>query len=252
MRVPSGYVWADSPLHRAPAAAKLAGLLVCVALVVAARGWALLAVCAGCASLTALSRVGWRRALQPVWAMRWFLVVILAMNALFGGGLSGAGAGAPAPAAAQGGALVLGPVILSASGAAQGVTVVVRVAVVAALGALLTATTRPQQLIDGVRVLLAPLARVGLSVEPVALAVGVTVQFVPTLLRESRQIIWAQRIRCGDVSSRGIMRRAVSYVRLLVPIFVSAFRRADELSVAMEARGYRLDDGQRVQKGRRS
>ncbi|MBM6774833.1 energy-coupling factor transporter transmembrane component T family protein [Olsenella profusa] len=245
MRAASGYVWADSPLHRAPAAAKLVGLLACAVLVVVARGWALFAVCAGCAVLVALSRVGWRRACAPLWGMRWFLLLVLVMNALFAGGVPVGGA--PASVAP----VAIGPLAPSLAGAAQGLTVVVRVGAVGVLGALLTATTRPQQLVDGVRSLLAPLGRLGLTVEPVALAVGVTVQFVPTLLRESRQIIWAQRIRCGDVSSRSIMRRAVSYVRLLVPIFVSAFRRADELSVAMEARGYRLDDEPRAQEGRR-
>ena len=103
-----------------------------------------------------------------------------------------------------------------------------------------TATTRPQQLTSGVRELLRPLARLGVPTEVAALAVGVTVQFVPTLLRESRQLMRAQALRCGGVRSGGIMRRAVSYVRLLVPVFVSAFRRADELSIAMEARGYRI------------
>ncbi|WP_455138712.1 energy-coupling factor transporter transmembrane component T family protein [Thermophilibacter sp.] len=227
MRAPAGYVWADSALHRAPAAAKLAGLLACVVLVVAADGpLALGLACALVAALAAVSRVGWRVAARSVWGLRWFLLTVLALNALFGGGE----------------ALVsLGPVGVSAEGLARGAGVVVRTALVVVLGTLLTATTRPQELVDGVRALLAPLARLGVRTEVAALAVGVTVQFVPTLLRESRQLIRAQQLRCGSVATRGIMRRAVSYVRLLVPIFVAAFRRADELALAMEARGYRLD-----------
>ena len=113
-------------------------------------------------------------------------------------------------------------------------------AVGSVLGALLTAMTRPQELVRGVRDVLAPLSRLGVPVEAAALAVGVTVQFVPTLLREGRQLVRAQRLRCGAAASRGSMRRAVNYVRLLVPIFVAAFRRADELSIAMEARGYQV------------
>lgn len=227
MRGPVGYVWADSPLHRAPAAAKLVGLLACVVLVVAARGpLALLAVCALVAALVGVARVGWRGAVRAVWGLRWFLLVVLVLNALFGGGE----------------ALVsLGPASVSAAGLARGAGVVVRTALVVVLGSLLTATTRPQQLVDGVRALLAPLARLGVHTEVAALAVGVTLQFVPTLLRESRQLIRAQQIRCGVVATHGIMRRAVSYIRLLVPVFVAAFRRADELALAMEARGYRLD-----------
>ncbi len=222
-----GYVWADSPLHRMPAGPKLLGLLVCVVLVALASGpVALTCACAGAAGLVALSRVGWRPALRVAWGLRWFLLAVLVMNALFFGG--------------EGPLLSLGPVGVTAAGLAQGVRIVVRTLLVAVLGALLTATTRPQELVAGVRALLAPLGWLGLPVEAAALAVGVTVQFVPTLLRESRQIMRAQALRCGGVASRGIVRRAVSYVRLLVPIFVSAVRRADELSLAMEARGYRM------------
>ena len=239
MRVAGGYVWADSPLHRAPAAAKLAGLVAAVALVVLATTPAQLALAAlGVAALVAVSRVGWRAAGRALWGLRWFLLAVLALNALL--------------FSAADPLLSLGPLRLTVSGLVQGVRVVTRTALVVVLGTLLTATTRPQQLTSGVRELLRPLARLGVPTEVAALAVGVTVQFVPTLLRESRQLMRAQALRCGGVRSGGIMRRAVSYVRLLVPVFVSAFRRADELSIAMEARGYRIGGrGARPERERR-
>ena len=228
MRAAGGYVWADSPLHRLPAATKLVGLVVSVALVALATSPVeLVAVTAAVAGLVAVSHVGWARAGRAVWGLRWFLLVVLAMNALF---------------FSTSDALVsLGPAHLTGAGLAQGARVAVRTALVVVLGSLLTATTRPQRLTSGVRDLLRPLARLGIPTETAALAVGVTVQFVPTLLRESRQLMRAQAIRCGSARSGGIMRRAVGYVRLLVPVFVAAFRRADELSVAMEARGYRIE-----------
>lgn len=232
MRGVPGYVWADSPLHRMGAAPKLAGLACCVALVVVASTPPELAAAAlGVAVLVAASRVGWRAAARSAWGLRWFLVGVLALNALLFSDVDPI--------------VSLGPVHLTVAGLAQGARIVARTALVVVLGTLLTATTRPQELVDGVRALLRPLGRLGLPVEAAALAVGVTVQFVPTLLRESRQLVRAQEMRCGGVPSRGIMRRAVSYVRLLVPIFVSAVRRADELSVAMEARGYRLSPSRR-------
>lgn len=227
MRGVPGYVWADSPLHRMPAAAKLVGLVACAVLVVLASSpLELVSVAAGVAALVAVSRVGWRAAARAAWGLRWFLLMVLALNALLFSDVDPL--------------FSLGPAHLTFEGLAQGARIVARTLLVIVLGTLLTATTRPQELVDGVRRLLRPLARVGVPVEPAALAVGVTVQFVPTLLRESRQLMRAQEIRCGNVATRGIMRRAVSYIRLLVPIFVSAVRRADELSVAMEARGYRL------------
>lgn len=230
MRDVAGYVWADSPLHRLGAGAKLMGLVGGAALVVAASTPLELALAAtGVAALVALSRVGWRAAARAAWSLRWFLLAVLVLNALFFGGDSG---GDPL--------LLLGPACLTTEGLAQGARIVARTLLIVVLGTLLTATTRPQELVEGVRRLARPLARLGLPAEALALAVGVTVQFFPTLLRESHHLMRAQQVRCGAVATRGIMRRAVSYVRLLVPIFVSAVRRADELSVAMEARGYRL------------
>lgn len=228
MRAFGGYVWADSALHRAPAAVKLAGLVVCVSLVLLAHGPAQLAiVAAGVCALGVASRVPGRLLLSPIWGLRWFLAAILALNALF--------------FSASDPILSLGPAHLTVAGAERGLWIAARTCLVVVLGALLSATTMPQQVVDGMRGLLRPLSRLGVPTEAAALAVGVTVRFVPTLLRESRQLMRAQALRCGHVASGGIMRRAVSYVRLLVPVFVSAFRRADELAIAMEARGYRVD-----------
>lgn len=238
MRHHGGYVWVDSPVHRARASAKLLGLLLAVACVVWASTPAeLVLVAALVGALVALSRVGWRAATGTVCSLRWFLLAVVLLNALFFSDVEPL--------------VSLGPLHLTLVGLAQGARVAVRCVLVVVLGSLLTATTRPQELVVGVRDLLRPLARLGVPTEGAALAVGVTVQLVPTLLREAEQIIRAQTIRCGAVASRGTMRRAVGYVRLLVPIFVCAFRRADELALAMEARGYRVS-GRRDARGRRS
>lgn len=227
MRSTFGYVWSDSPLHRVRASVKLVGLLVSVALVVlASTPLELAAASLAVAALAVVSRVGWAVSARALWGLRWFLLVVFVLNALLFSTVDPL--------------LSLGPACLTWTGIAQGARVVVRTALVVVLGVLITATTSPQQLASGVRDLLRPLALLGVPTEVAALAVGVTVQFVPTLLREGRLLMRAQALRCGSARHGGIMRRAVSYVRLLVPVFVSAFRRADELSVAMEARGYRI------------
>lgn len=223
-----GYVWADSALHRMPAAPRLALLVAAIAVCALARGpWGWLAATALVALLVALSHVGARRSLAAVWGLRWFLLAVLAMNALF--------------FSREEALLELGPVALTWAGISQGTSVAARVALIAVLGSLLAATTRPQEMVNAVRILLRPLAALGANTEVAALAVGITVQFVPTLLRESRHLMRAQRARGAGMSSGTIFQRAADLVRLLVPVFVSAFRRADELSLAMEARGYRLD-----------
>lgn len=230
------YLPLSSPVHRLPGAAKLVGLVLAVVLVVAAPvPVGLVVTCA----LVALSRVPPGEAFGVVWALRWFCVSVLALNALF---FSGARP-----------LLVLGPATLTWEGLAQGVRVVCRLSLVATLGELLCATTRPQQVVSGVRDLLSPLARLGVPVEVAALTVGVTVQFVPTLMDECTHLARAQRLRAARSARLRGPHRAWAYLsgyaRLLVPIFVAAFRRADDLSVAMEARGYRLESGEKEVRG---
>ena len=223
-----GYVWADSPLHRMAPAPKLA-LLVATAVACALAGgvWGFAVAALLVAALVAVSRVGVRRALGMVWGLRWFLLAVLTMNALL--------------FSHEAAWVEIGPVALTPAGVLQGLAVDARVVLVVVVGSLLTATTRPQELVGDVRTLLSPLARLGVRTEVAALAVGITVQFVPTLLRESRYLMRAQRARAGGGASGSMFGRAVGFARLLVPVFVSAFRRADDLSLAMEARGYRLD-----------
>lgn len=222
------YVWADSPLHRMRASLKVVGLVAVVVLVVAASTPLELAAVAllVCAAV-AVSKVGPRRATSSLWGVRWFLVCVLAMNALLFSDVDPL--------------FSLGPVHLTLAGLAQGARIAWRVGLVAVLGALLVATTRPQELVQGVRDLLRPLARVGVPTEAMALAVGITVQFVPTLGREGAQLVRAQMARGAMAEGTGLVARLAGFVHLLVPVFVAAFRRADELSLAMEARGYRLE-----------
>ena len=207
MRAPVGYVWADSPLHRMGAPAKLLGLLACAALVVwASRPLELLAVALGVVLLVAVSRVGWRVAGRAAWGLRWFLVMVLAFNALL---FSSADP-----------LFSLGPLHLTGAGVAQGLRVVVRTLLVVVLGTLLTCTTRPQELVDGVRRLLRPLGHLGVPVEAAALAVGVTVQFVPTLLRETTAharpgaALWRRHLAWYRASCRKLRAALGSHVRV--------------------------------------
>lgn len=227
MTEPLRYVPAGSVLHRMPAAAKVVGLVACVTLVCMAEGPVALGLCGlGCVGLAVLSRAGLARALRPAWGLRWFALLVLALNALLFSDVDPVWS--------------LGFLHLTWAGLAQGARIAARVLEVVVLGAVLTLTTRPQELVGGVRTLLSPLARLGANTEPVALAVGIAMQFVPTLLRECRSLIKAQSAR-GLGSQSGIVEQVRGFVRLLVPVFVAAFRRADELSLAMEARGYRPD-----------
>lgn len=108
---------------------------------------------------------------------------------------------------------------------------------------MLTLTTSPIQLTDGIESLLKPGKKIGIPAHELAMMMTIALRFIPTLLEETEKIMKAQMARGADFQSGGIMQRARSLVPLLVPLFVNAFRRADDLAIAMEARGYRGGEG---------
>ena len=115
----------------------------------------------------------------------------------------------------------------------------VNVALVVVWGNMLTTTTSPIALTDALESLFKPLALVRVPVKTVSLIISVAIQFIPTLLEETAAIRMAQTARGARFESKNLLHKAQAVVPLVVPVFVSAFRRADELSMAMEARGYR-------------
>ena len=104
---------------------------------------------------------------------------------------------------------------------------------------LLTLTTSPIILTDGIESLLKPFKRFGLPAHELAMMMTIALRFIPTLMEETEKIMKAQKSRGADFESGNIISRAKNLVPLLVPLFISAFRRADELAMAMEARCYR-------------
>lgn len=108
---------------------------------------------------------------------------------------------------------------------------------------LLTLTTSPISLTDGMESLLKPVARIGFPAHELAMMMSIALRFIPTLLEETDKIMKAQKSRGADFESGNLMQRAKAMLPLLVPLFLSAFRRADELALAMEARCYRGGSG---------
>lgn len=108
---------------------------------------------------------------------------------------------------------------------------------------LLTYTTSPIMLTDGLEQLLSPLRKIGLPVHEFSMMMTIALRFIPTLIEETDKIISAQKARGADFASGSLMKRAKTLVPILIPLFISAFRRADELATAMECRCYRGDNG---------
>ncbi|MEA4925885.1 MAG: energy-coupling factor transporter transmembrane component T [Syntrophomonadaceae bacterium] len=128
---------------------------------------------------------------------------------------------------------------LSTGGVAQGANVVLRVALFIVLSNVLTCTTAPMDVTSALESLMSPLKLIRIPVEDVAMIISIAIQFIPTLMEETDTIVKAQIARGARFESKRLWEKAASLIPLVVPIFLSAFRRADELALAMEARGYR-------------
>ena len=108
---------------------------------------------------------------------------------------------------------------------------------------LLTYTTSPLQLTDGLESLMNPLKKIHVPVHELAMMMSIALRFIPTLIEETDKIMSAQRARGADFESGGLIAKAKAMLPLLIPLFVSAFRRADELATAMESRCYHGGEG---------
>ena len=107
----------------------------------------------------------------------------------------------------------------------------------------LTYTTTPIALTDGIEQLLAPLKKLKVPVHEFAMMMTIALRFIPTLIEETEKIIAAQKARGADFTSGNLIKRAKALIPILVPLFISSFRRADELAIAMECRCYRGGEG---------
>lgn len=132
---------------------------------------------------------------------------------------------------------------ISKQGIFVAIKMVLRIMLLIIGTSMLTYTTSPIQLTDGLERLLSPLKRFHAPVHELSMMMSIALRFIPTLIEETEKIISAQKARGADFESGNIIERAKAMVPILVPLFISAFRRADELAVAMECRLYRGDVG---------
>lgn len=136
-----------------------------------------------------------------------------------------------------------GVICISWKGIHEAVFMGVRLCLLVFGASMLTFTTTPNQLTDGLEKVFHPLNRLHVPVHEIAMMMSIALRFIPILLEETDKIMKAQMARGADFETGGIMKRAKSMLPLLVPLFVAAFRRANDLALAMEARGYRGGEG---------
>ena len=220
----------DTPIHKLDPRTKLLCVILYIVALFNAKGpltygimIAVLAVC------ILVSRVEWRaltRGLKPVY----FIVAFTAiMNMFFTSGTPVADVWLLRHITWEG--------IISA------VQMVLRIVMLIMGTFLLTYTTSPISLTDALEHLLSPLKKLKMPIHELAMMMSIALRFIPTLIEETDKIMSAQKARGADFESGNIFQRAKALVPILVPLFISAFRRADELATAMECRCYHGGEG---------
>lgn len=178
-------------------------------------------------ALIYIAKISFRTAFGTISRLKWFFLLIFVMNLCF-----------YAPEEPWAALWILRP---SYGGMLQGIHVVLRTMLVLVISNILTVTTTPLALTEGIAVLIKPLKLFKIPTEQIALILSVAMQFIPTLFEEAEMIKKAQTARGARFDSKNWIDKAKAVLPLVIPIFLAAFKRADELSLAMEARGYRTD-----------
>ena len=137
----------------------------------------------------------------------------------------------------------LGFLVITEGGLTRAVFMMARILMLITGTFLLTYTTSPISLTDGLEALLNPLKKVGVPVHELSMMMCIALRFIPTLIEETDKIMSAQKARGADFENGTLMERARALIPILVPLFIGAFRRADELATAMECRCYQGGEG---------
>lgn len=137
----------------------------------------------------------------------------------------------------------LGFLTLTKEGIRLAVFMALRLILLVVGTSLLTFTTSPIMLTDAIERILSPFSKIGVPADAIAMMMTIAIRFIPTILEETDKIIKAQKARGADFESGNILARAKAMTPILIPLFISAFRRADELAVAMECRCYHGGEG---------
>lgn len=138
--------------------------------------------------------------------------------------------------------LSLGPLNVTKEGVYRTGFTILRLILIILSTSVLTYTTSPMELTSGIEKLFSPLKRFGFPAGELAMMISISLRFIPTLFDEAQKIRMAQMARGADFESGNIIKRATAMIPLLVPLFINAFKRSDDLATAMEARLYRVGE----------
>lgn len=221
------YFPGDTIVHRLDARTKLILVVLYIVALFQSNGWvsyiAVLLATAACMALSQIKPATIFKGLKP---MLFIIALTATLNMFY----------------TQGTPIIPGWII-TWEGIARSVKMILRIVLLITGTFLLTYTTSPIALTDGLELLLNPLKKIKVPVHEMTMMMSMALRFIPTLIEETDKIMSAQKARGADFETGSLIQRAKALLPVLVPLFVSAFRRADELAVAMESRCYHGGEG---------
>ena len=224
------YYPANSVIHKLDPRVKLFATIIYIVALFAFKGIAGLAVItAGLIAVIKLSKVPFKFMVKGLKAIIVLLLITSLFNLFFTSGNEVF--------------FKWGPFQISDTGIVNSVLMAIRLVYLILGTSIMTLTTTPNQLTDGLEKSLSPLNKIHVPVHAIAMMMSIALRFIPILMEETDKIMKAQIARGADFESGNIIKKAKALVPLLVPLFISAFRRANDLAMAMEARCYRGGDG---------
>ncbi len=224
------YFPGNSPIHRLDPRTKLIMLIVYIVALFSANRWVSYGVClVFLATAIAISKIPLKSIIHGMKPLVMILIFTGVLNLFFTGGET---------------VLVKFWVItITMEGLARAVLMVLRILMLISGTFLLTYTTSPISLTDGLESLLSPLKKIRVPVHELSMMMCIALRFIPTLIEETDKIMSAQKARGADFETGKLIQRVKALIPILVPLFISAFRRADELATAMECRCYQGGTG---------
>ena len=216
----------DSPLHRLDPRTKILSLIVLIVSIFLAESYITYGITiAFTLAIIVMSKVPVKmyfKSLKPIW----FVIIFTALLNMF---------------------LTQGEIVyiygiktyIKYEGIYLAIQMAIRLILLILASSVLTYTTSPIALTDGIESLFKPFAKIGFPAHELAMMMSIAIRFIPTLIEETEKIIKAQKARGSDIGSGSLFKKIKALIPMLIPLFVSAFRRADDLAVAMEARCYR-------------
>ncbi len=223
------YYQTDSVIHKLDPRVKIGGtLLYIISLFIFESAWGYVLAAVFLGVVIKLSKVPFKFMVRGMKAILFILLITVAFNLFLTPGEP---------------VLTLWKLRITKEGIGVAISMALRLSFLIIGSSVMTLTTTPNNLTDGLEKMLGPLKVIKVPVHEVAMMMSIALRFIPILLEETDKIMKAQIARGADFESGNIFKRAKALVPLLVPLFISAFRRANDLAMAMEARCYRGGDG---------